>query len=95
MKYAARALVRLLAVGPDYGERYMPADAAAAQRNARGTVEAFCEVRRAPDDKGMGVFAAEPIAAGRWVCRYMGEVVASASQAAPLFDPLGLSLIHI
>ena len=91
MRHAVRALIRLLAVGPDYGERYIPADAAAAQRSARGTVEASCEVRRAPGDKGMGVFAAEPIEPGRWVCRYMGEVVAtSASQAAPLFDPLGL-----
>ena len=90
MRHAVRALI-LLAVGPDYGERYIPADAAAAQRSARGTIEASCEVRRAPGDKGMGVFAAEPIEPGRWVCRYMGEVVAtSASQAAPLFDPLGL-----
>ena len=86
MRYvSARALaIQLLAASPDYGERYIPA------QRPRGDVEASCEVRLAPGDKGMGVFATESIAVGRWVCRYMGEVVASASQTAPLFDPLGL-----
>ena len=89
MRHAARValVIRLMAVGPDYGDRYRPATA---QHNRRGAVEASCEVLLAPGGKGMGVFAAESIAAGRWVCRYMGDVVASASQAAPPFDPLGL-----
>lgn len=47
----------------------------------------------AAGSKGQGVFAAEHIARGRWVCEYEGELVRAPpehQQDQPLFDPLGL-----
>ena len=43
-------------------------------------------------NKGDGVFAAERIRSGQWICSYQGTLVRAAAdkEAAPPFDPLGL-----
>ena len=84
MRPAVARLLLSAASSPDYGQRFVPA----AAQPQRGDLEAACEVRRAAGTKGRGVFAAEPMEAGRWVCRYAGKVVTDGS--SPPFDPLGL-----
>ena len=84
MRPAVARLLLSAANSPDYGQRFVPA----AAQPQRGDLEAACEVRRAAGTKGRGVFAAEPMEAGRWVCRYAGKVVTDGS--SPPFDPLGL-----
>jgi hypothetical protein len=79
-------------ISPDYGARFAPA---AAQPD-RGNSEPACVVRET-GAKGMGVFAAEEIERGRWVCRYIGTVVTDSDESdesdasrEPQWDPLGM-----
>ena len=78
--------------GPDYGMRFAPAAAQPERKN-----EPACIIQEA-GAKGMGVFAAEDIERGRWVCRYIGTVVTDSDESdesndasrEPQWDPLGL-----
>ena len=73
----------------DYGTRFAPA---AAQPD-RGDSEPACVIRET-GAKGMGVFAAEDIERGRWVCQYIGTVVSDSDESdasrEPAWDPLAL-----
>ena len=76
----------------DYGARFAPA---AAQPD-RGDSEPACVIRDT-GAKGMGVFAAEDIERGRWVCQYIGTLVSDSDESdestasrEPPWDPLGL-----
>ena len=73
----------------DYGARFAPA---AAQPD-RGDSEPACVIRDT-GAKGMGVFAAEDIERGRWVCQYIGTLVSDSDESTasrePPWDPLGL-----
>ena len=73
----------------DYGARFAPA---AAQPD-RGDSEPACVIRDTVA-KGMGVFAAEDIERGRWVCQYIGTLVSDSDESTasrePPWDPLGL-----
>ena len=84
---------RMDITGPDYGARFAPA---AAQPD-RGDSEPACRIKET-GAKGMGVFAAEEIERGRWVCRYIGTVVTDSDESdesddairEPQWDPLGI-----
>ena len=84
---------RMDITGPDYGTRFAPA----AAQPERGDSEAACTIQEA-GAKGMGVFAAEDIERGRWVCRYIGTVVTDSDESdesndasrEPQWDPLGI-----
>ena len=75
----------------DYGARFAPA---AAQPD-RGDSEPACVIRDT-GAKGMGVFAAEDIERGRWVCQYIGTLVSDSDESDESnasrepWDPLGL-----
>ena len=79
--------------GLDYGHRFAPA----AAQPARGDLEPACTVG-VTREKGMGVFAAEEIERGRWVCRYIGTLVTDRNESdesddagrEPQWDPLGI-----
>ena len=68
----------------DYGNRFLPATA----QRRRSSTEPLVDVRQA-GAKGMGVFALQPIRAGRWVCQYVGTLLAE-DISGPFGDPLGL-----